>query len=120
MVPNSKVTELFTAKNTVISPDFLVCKFCGKAQFPHIFGGFASKTIRKFVFPKNFHTRKSGEITVFFAELLLVHLLDMNSFIRFEDHLHFEQIHKLRGVTYQFSYAMRHNDSPEWGSGAEG
>ena len=24
------------AKNTVISPDFLVC--CGKAQFPHSFG----------------------------------------------------------------------------------
>ena len=24
-----------TAKNTVISPDFLVWKFCGKAQFPH-------------------------------------------------------------------------------------
>ena len=26
----------FTAKNTVISPDFLVWKFCGKAQFPQI------------------------------------------------------------------------------------
>ena len=25
-------------KNTVISPDFLVWKFCGKAQFPHSFG----------------------------------------------------------------------------------
>ena len=24
-----------TAENTVISPDFLVWKFCGKAQFPH-------------------------------------------------------------------------------------
>ena len=24
-----------TAKNTAISPDFLVGKFCGKAQFPH-------------------------------------------------------------------------------------
>ena len=24
-----------TAKNTVISPDFLVWKFFGKAQFPH-------------------------------------------------------------------------------------
>ena len=34
-----------TVKNTVISPDFLVWKF----------------------FPQNFHTRKSGEITVFFA-----------------------------------------------------
>ena len=27
--------EDITAKNTVISPDFLVWKFCGKAQFPH-------------------------------------------------------------------------------------
>ena len=37
-------------EHTVISPGFLVFKFCGKAQFP-----------------QNFHTRKSGEITVFFA-----------------------------------------------------
>ena len=29
------------AKNTVILPDFLVCKFCGKAQFSHSFGRFA-------------------------------------------------------------------------------
>ena len=27
----------FTAKNTVIPPNFLVWKFCGKAQFPHSF-----------------------------------------------------------------------------------
>ena len=30
-----------TAKNTVISPDFLVWEFCGKAQFLHSFGRFA-------------------------------------------------------------------------------
>ena len=30
-----------TAKNTVISPNFLVCKFCGKAQFLHSFGRIA-------------------------------------------------------------------------------
>ena len=30
-----------TAKNTVISPDFLVWKFCGKAQFLDSFGRFA-------------------------------------------------------------------------------
>ena len=30
-----------TAKNNVISPDFLVWKFCGKAQFSHSFGRFA-------------------------------------------------------------------------------
>ena len=28
-------------ENTVISPDFLVCKFCGKEQFPHSFGRIA-------------------------------------------------------------------------------
>ena len=39
-----------TAKNTTISPNFLVWKFCGKAQFP-----------------QNFHTWKLGEISVFFA-----------------------------------------------------
>ena len=46
-----------TAKNTVISPDFLVCKFCEKAQF----------LCGKCSFPQNFHTRKLGETTVFFA-----------------------------------------------------
>ena len=30
--------HLFTVKNTVISPNFLMRKFCGKAQFPHSFG----------------------------------------------------------------------------------
>ena len=29
-----------TAKNIVISPNFLVWKFCGKEQFPHSFGRF--------------------------------------------------------------------------------
>ena len=28
----------FTAENTAISPNFLVWKFSGKAQFPHSFG----------------------------------------------------------------------------------
>ena len=31
----------FTAKNTIISSNFLVWKFCGKAQFPHSFVRFA-------------------------------------------------------------------------------
>ena len=55
-----------TAKNTVISPDFLVWKFCGKAQFPYSFGRFA-RNCAETAFPQNFHTSKSGEITVFFA-----------------------------------------------------
>ena len=48
-----------TAKNTVISPDFLVQKFCGKEQFPHSFAWFArnyAETVpfHKFSTPGNF------------------------------------------------------------------
>ena len=35
------IQEAYTAKNTVVSPYFLVWKFCGKAQLPHSFGGIA-------------------------------------------------------------------------------
>ena len=31
------------AQNTVVSPNFLVWKFCRKAQFPHSFGRFYVK-----------------------------------------------------------------------------
>ena len=41
--------DYYTGKNSVISPNFLVRKLCGKAQFPHSFG-----------------TRESGETTVSF------------------------------------------------------
>ena len=34
-----------TSKNTVISPDFLVGKFCGKTQFPHNFGRNYAETV---------------------------------------------------------------------------
>ena len=47
-------------KNTALSPDFLVWKFYGKAQCrPKLCGNCA--------FPQIFHTRKPGEITVFFV-----------------------------------------------------
>ena len=36
-------------------------KFCGKAQFPHIFGR------GNCAFPQNFHPRKLGEIMIFYA-----------------------------------------------------
>ena len=36
-----KCTKSSTAKNTVISPDFFVWKFGGKAQFPNTFGQIA-------------------------------------------------------------------------------
>ena len=35
------IIVLNTAKNTVISPNFLVWKFCVKAQFQHTFGRIA-------------------------------------------------------------------------------
>ena len=56
-----------TAKNTVISPNFMVCKFCGKAQFPHSFGRIRPKLCGNCAFPQNLHNMKLGEITVFFA-----------------------------------------------------
>ena len=52
---------IITLKNTVISPNFLVWKLCGKAQFPHSFGRFARpKLCGNCAFPQNFHTRKLG------------------------------------------------------------
>ena len=33
----SPFSRFFTSKNTIILPNFLVWKFCGKAQFPHCF-----------------------------------------------------------------------------------
>ena len=53
-------------KNIVISPNFLVWKFCEKAQFPHSFGEIARNYAETVPFHK-FHTRKLGGITVFFA-----------------------------------------------------
>ena len=41
-----KISMLDPAKNRVISPNFLVWKFCGKAQFPHSFGELP-ETMRK-------------------------------------------------------------------------
>ena len=51
---------LTTIKNTVISPNFLVYKFCGKEAIrPKLCGNCS--------FPQNLHTRKLGEITVFYV-----------------------------------------------------
>ena len=66
--------KAITAKNTVISPNFLVWKFCGKAQFPYSFGRLA-RNYAETVFPQNFHTRKYGEIN---EELHLIFLFFRN------------------------------------------
>ena len=67
---NWKVVWVFTAKNTVISPNFLAWTFCGKAQFPHSFAN-RSKLCGNCAFPQSSHTRKLGEITVFYVVFLL-------------------------------------------------
>ena len=54
-----------SAQNTVVSPNFLVSKFFEKAQFFAEFRGV--KLSENCVFPQNFHSRKLGEITVFYA-----------------------------------------------------
>ena len=66
-------------KYRIILSNFLVWKFCGKALFPQIFGQIA-----------NFHTRKFGEISGFYA----VKAATDESFIsRFN--LHCEQVYFL-------------------------
>ena len=44
---------IITVKNTLISPNFLVWKFCGKAQFLHSFGRFARNYAETVPFHKN-------------------------------------------------------------------
>ena len=56
-----------TPQNAVISPRFLVKKFSWKAQLSQSFRWNCT-------FPQNFHTRKSCEITVFYAVLANVFL----------------------------------------------
>ena len=70
----------YTAKNTVISPDFLGRKFCGKAQFSH---SFRPKLGRNCAFLQNFHSRKSGEITVFFP-VIIVKIKESGSLVLLE------------------------------------
>ena len=61
------VLIISTAKKNVILPNFLVWKFCGKVQFPHIFRQIAQNYANYCTFPQNFHTKKLGENMVFFA-----------------------------------------------------
>ena len=57
---------MFTAKNTVISSNFLMWTFRGETQFPH----------RNCAFPQNFDNRKLGEITVFCTVVVCFFVLD--------------------------------------------
>ena len=71
-----KLTSNTTATNTVISPNSLVWKFCVKAQFPWNVIHYARNHPEIGAFTQNFHTRKLGEITVFFA----VYIVTSNRF----------------------------------------
>ena len=51
----SRSITLHTVKNTVISPDFLVGKLCGKVQFPHRFGRIARNYAETVPFHKFAH-----------------------------------------------------------------
>ena len=65
-------TSVYTTKNTVISPNFLVWKFYGKEQFPHSFGRFAKNYAETVAFHKISTPAKLCEITIFFAVVLSV------------------------------------------------
>ena len=65
-----------TAYNTLILPNFLVWKFCEKAPFSHSFGQFTRNSAET-DFPQNFHTRKLGKITAFYALWAMLRILDV-------------------------------------------
>ena len=76
------ITLILTEQNAIISPNFLVWKYCGKAQFPYSFGRIARNYAEAVPFRKNFHTRKLVEITAFYAVTYayLVSEYDINFF----------------------------------------
>ena len=51
----------------MISPNSMVRKFCGMAQFLHSFGQIAQNYAETVHFPQNFQTMKLDEITMFLA-----------------------------------------------------
>ena len=69
-------TATNTAKNTAISPNFLVWKFCEKVQFPKSFEQFA----------QNFCTRKLSKITVFYKVKLAKLITYLDEFLPTKSH----------------------------------
>ena len=51
------IVSTITRKNTVVSPNLLVLKYCGKAQFLHKFGRFACLCAKTVPFYKVFIPR---------------------------------------------------------------
>ena len=54
-------------KNTVISPNFWCVNFVERHSFRIVSGDFHKRLCWNCAFPQNFHTRKLGEITLFFT-----------------------------------------------------
>ena len=54
------LVQAISAQNTVISPNLLLWKFCGKAHFRRVWAN-CQELCRNCVFPQNFHTRKLGD-----------------------------------------------------------
>ena len=62
----------YKMENTVASLNFLVWKFYEKTQFVSLlFRAIRLKLCGNYAFPRNFHTRKLGEILVFYAVSLM-------------------------------------------------
>ena len=60
--------ELTAAKNTVISPDILVWKFCGKAQFPQSLVRIARNYTEIVLFHKTFTPGNQVKLRYFCSE----------------------------------------------------
>ena len=69
------------AKNTVISPNFMVWKFCAKAQFPHSLGE-SPETMRKLCLSTKFpHQEIKWNYDIFLSVGVLVQKLGHHSFL---------------------------------------
>ena len=64
------IPEIPTVSSTVISSNFLVLKFCGKAQFPYNLRRIAWNYAETVPFYKI--TRKLGEMSAFFAVIIIM------------------------------------------------
>ena len=89
----SNIGKICTAKNNVISPDFLVWKFCGKTQFPHSFRRFARNYAETVPFRKIFTARNQVKLRYFSQcltaqlELFLVHTIPFKEGIESNHHI---------------------------------
>ena len=63
----------FTAQNIEISPNFVVQKFCGNGNA--VSAEFRANRPKLYAFSQNFHIRKLGEISVFYAVIVCTNYL---------------------------------------------